>query len=164
MTQPADLTNAVLAVIKATPGVTVKEIAEKLNKPCRGVKVAVSNLAAKEKIESDFAKRGVPARYTATYQAPQMAQPMNGPGHTMKPLGKLAAPTQAPITNSTSRGTYDGKELQPNPGLTADRFAAFALPSLVNGARVPPRRITSMCVGATSPTEAAGGSQRRFAA
>jgi hypothetical protein len=164
MTQPADLTNAVFAVIKATPGVTVKEIAEQLNKPCRGVKVAVSNLAAKEKIESDFAKRGVPARYTATYQAPQMAQPMNGPGHTMKPLGKLAEPTSVPLRNSTKKGDYDGAELGRNPGLTPDRFEAFELPSMVNGVRVPPKRITAMCVGATCQAEAAGGSQRRFAA
>ena len=152
-----DLTTAVFEFIKANPGVTVKEISEQLDKPCRGVKVAASNLTAKEKIVSDFTKRGVPARYTAAYQAPQMATPVNGPGHTMKQLGKLAEPTSVPLRNSTTSGTYDGAELGRNPGLTPDRFAAFELPSVVNGVRIPPRRITAMCVGVV--TGPVGGGQ-----
>ena len=59
---------------------------------------------------------------------------------------------------------YLGDELQPNPSLTADRFAAFDLPSMVNGQRVPPKRITAMCVGAVCPVEALSGTQRRFSA
>lgn len=114
-TKKTDLTSQVLACIKANSGVTVQEIAEQLNKPCRGVKVAVSNLTAKEKIVSDFTKRGVPARYTAAYQAPQMATPVNGPGHTMKPLGKLTEPTSIPLRNSTKTGGYLGEELKRNP-------------------------------------------------
>lgn len=157
-----DLTTAVFEFIKANPGVTVKEIAEQLDKPCRGVKVAVSNLTAKEKIESDFTKRGVPARYTAAYQAPQMATPMNGPGHTMKPLGKLAAPTYSPLRNGTSTGIYDGAELRPY----ADRRNAndHMLHGRVEGGEWRPYTPPGlMCVGVVGPV-AVSGTQRRFAA
>ena len=156
-----DLTNAIFEFIKANPGVTVKEISEQLDKPCRGVKVAVSNLAAKEKIESDFTKRGVPARYTAAYQAPQMATPVNGPGHTMKPLGKLTEPTSIPLRNSTKTGDYLGEWLERNPGIPPERFEAYELPSLVNGVRVAPKSITAMCVGVvTGPV--GGGQAKHF--
>ena len=45
--------------------------------------------------------------------------------------------TGGPPSDPMQRGDYDGKELQPNPGITPDRFAAYLLPSLVNGVRVP---------------------------
>lgn len=47
--------------------------------------------------------------------------------------------------NSTTAGSYMGEELRRNPGIPAERYAAFDLPSLVSGKRVPPRRPTSGC-------------------
>lgn len=37
------------------------------------------------------------------------------------------------ICNASKQGTYDGRELHQNPGIPAERFAAFALPSRVGG-------------------------------
>jgi len=39
-------------------------------------------------------------------------------------------------------GDYDGVELRRTPGVPDSRFVAFALPSLVNGVRVYPKRTT----------------------
>ena len=100
-------------------------------------------------------------QYRLATRKAEMTQPMNGPGHTMKPLGKLDAPTSLPMRNSTTSGKYDGVELGRNPGIPDDRFAAFDLPSLVNGVRIEPRRITAMCVGAAEKFESSGG-QRRY--
>ena len=101
-------------------------------------------------------------QYRLATRKAEMTQPMNGPGHTMKPLGKLVAPTSSPLRNSTTSSKYDGAELGRNPGIPDDRFAAFDLPSLVNGIRVPPRRITAMCVGAVNGP-VGGGQPRRIA-
>lgn len=43
------------------------------------------------------------------------------------------ATSSVPISNASRRGTYDGRELQRNPGIPDARFAAFALPSRVGG-------------------------------
>ena len=101
--------------------------------------------------------------------APRLMDPTNCPGYTPRKWAEgnavhaTATPTQ-PATDCTKADypKYLGAELQPNPGLTADRFAAFDLPSVVNGVSVPPKRITAMCVGAAGPVEAFGGGQRRF--
>ena len=37
------------------------------------------------------------------------------------------------ICNASKQGTYEGRELHQNPGIPAERFAAFALPSRVGG-------------------------------
>lgn len=52
--------------------------------------------------------------------------------------------TQAPvadqrITNLNSGGTYDGKELQRNPGITDARFEAYKLPSRMGDTLVYPK-------------------------
>ena len=91
-----------------------------------------------------------------------LTTPANGPGHTMKPLGKLDAPSSSPLRNSTTSGKYDGAELGRNLGIPDDRFAAFDLPSLVNGVRVKPTRITAMCVG-TVNGPVGGGQTLRLA-
>lgn len=49
------------------------------------------------------------------------------------------------LHNSSMSDPYQGEELRRNPGIPAERYAAFDLPSLVAGQRVPPRRITSGC-------------------
>lgn len=67
-----------------------------------------------------------------------------------KPLWRLTTATDmaqtAPATPMTST-PYTCPELQRNPGIPASRFAAFDLPSLVNGQRVDPKRPTACCVG-----------------
>ena len=103
--------------------------------------------------------------------APRLMAPTNGPGYTPRKWAEgnvvhgTATPKQ-PTTDCTKADypKYLGDELQPNPGLTADRFAAFDLPSVVNGVSVPPKRITAMCVGAAGPVEAFSGTQRTFSA
>ena len=69
----------------------------------------------------------------------------------------------ARVCNASTEGDYLGTELQPNPGITADRFAAFLLPSLVNGVRVPPKRITAMCTGPAGPVGGGVSVNVRFA-
>jgi hypothetical protein len=43
------------------------------------------------------------------------------------------------ITDWMSSSTYEGKELQRNPGISESRFAAYRLPSCVNGKLVYPK-------------------------
>ena len=50
---------------------------------------------------------------------------------------ELASRTM-PISNASSTGTYNGAELQRNPGIPAARYAAFALPSRVGNRRFYP--------------------------
>lgn len=69
----------------------------------------------------------------------------------------------ARVCNAGSKGNYDGSELRANPGITSDRFEAFRLPSLVNGVRVPPKRITAMCTGPAGPVGGLVSVNVRFA-
>lgn len=57
---------------------------------------------------------------------------------------QVAAPRT--ITRTYGEGVYLGEELQPAPGIPAERFAAFALPSRM-GDRLhyPGGRVTKMC-------------------
>jgi hypothetical protein len=57
----------------------------------------------------------------------------------MKKVMNYAAPIEHRITNLNSGGTYDGKELQRNPGITEARFEAYRLPSRVAGKLVYPK-------------------------
>lgn len=51
-------------------------------------------------------------------------------------------PVMTPPRQLPFAGTYDGAELKPLPGLTADRFAAFALPSRIgNSLHYPDGRV-----------------------
>jgi len=56
-----------------------------------------------------------------------------------KALAQNAAASQHRITNLNSGGTYDGKELMRNPGITEARFEAYRLPSRVAGKLVYPK-------------------------
>lgn len=49
------------------------------------------------------------------------------------------------FVNGSQAGQYMGEELRRNPGIPAERYAAFDLPSLVSGKRVPPLRLTAGC-------------------
>ena len=57
----------------------------------------------------------------------------------MKKVMNYAAPIEHRITNLNSGGTYDGKELMRNPGITEARFEAYRLPSRVAGKLVYPK-------------------------
>lgn len=50
------------------------------------------------------------------------------------------------ITRTNGHGTYQGEELQPAPGIPAERFAAFAMPSRI-GDRLhhPGGKVTKLC-------------------
>ena len=99
-------------------------------------------------------------QYRLATRKAELTQPMNGPGHTMKPLGKLVDPTEKPIRNSTSTDDYVPHELAPFDGREGAMDASKQF-SLVNGIRIEPKRITAMCVGAAEKFESSGG-QRRY--
>lgn len=80
-------------------------------------------------------------------------------GTERAPLWRLSDPgahVQTPpttrVTNSTSGGPYEPTELRPFDGRPG-AMDAFLLPSMVNGQRVPARRITAQCVGALPDRE-----------
>jgi hypothetical protein len=60
---------------------------------------------------------------------------------TKKALAQHVAAAQR-IANLNSGGTYDGKELMRNPGITDARFEAYRLPSRVAGKLVYPKERT----------------------
>lgn len=161
MTKPSELSMYVLAFIQSNHGVTVDEIATQLDKPKNKVKSAVDRLMRSEKIDSHAISKGIAARYTAAFKAPAMVQPMNGPGHTMKPMGKLDAPTSAPHRTGTMTDDYLGPELRPYEGRPG-AMDAYNLPSMHNGCEVPRKRPSLMCVGVVSGPVGTG-QPRRFA-
>lgn len=63
---------------------------------------------------------------------------------TAADMAQQASATPLPVDN----GHYDGAELRRTPGIPDERFAAFDLPSLVNGVRVPAKRPSAQLVGA----------------
>jgi hypothetical protein len=71
-------------------------------------------------------------------------------GTLNKPLWRQYTPADLVSSTPATRQRapdYTCPELQRNPGIPASRFAAFDLPSLVNGVRVAPKRPAAMCVG-----------------
>jgi flavin-binding protein dodecin len=133
------------------------------------VKKHIANLTAEGKVDNVGGKGPGQARYTWA-RGPVLVTPDNGPGYTPTtnqrkfasgiPVIDMPTTTGGPPSDPMRRGDYDGKELQPNPGITPDRFAAYLLPSLVNGVRVAPKRITAMCVGKAPEVFAPGRLQQ----
>jgi hypothetical protein len=50
------------------------------------------------------------------------------------PMSAIAQPIRMDMRN----GTYEGRELQRNPGIPASRFVGFDLPSIRGGYRIWP--------------------------
>ena len=150
---------AVLAYIIANPGSTTSTIVAATHLDKRNVEKALDNLRnAHEIFNSNGGRR--PATYTA--EPPRMTQPVNGPGHTMRPLGKLDAPASSPLRNSTTNSNYDGAELRPYEGRT-DANTHMQHGSVVGGVWQPYKAPGLMCVGAAGPVST-GSPGRRFAA
>lgn len=163
--------NAIKRATNAGESISTAQIAQATQLTMRVVRKHLANLTIAHKIDNVRGKGCSPALYTWS-RGPVLETPTNGPGYTpMKlPAGRPGTvepnetqrrwssgiPSVVPstptvggprISSMYTGGLYDGKELQPNPGITPDRFEAYNLPSLVNGVRVQPKRITAMCVG-----------------
>ena len=61
---------------------------------------------------------------------PKLTTPQNDPGFTLpKAIGPFEASAQQRHCSTSMPNGYTCPELQPMPGITPDRFDAFALPS-----------------------------------
>lgn len=117
--------NALFSPHTTPPGRSPQELADATGLPIKQVRTTINNMHA-------------------------VKQAINAGAHN-KPLWRLTNAADmiksAPVTPMTGTG-YTCPELQRNPGIPDSRFAAFDLPSLVNGKRVDPKRPTAQLVGA----------------
>ena len=176
--------NVIKRATNAGESISTQQIAQATQLTPRVVRKHLSNLTLAHKVDNIRGKGCSPALYTWA-RGPVLETPSNGPGYTPMKLPAARPGTVEPndtqrrwssgipsvvpsapgmaeprICSMHTRGTYDGKELQPNPGITPDRFEAYELPSLVNGVRVAPKRITAMCVGKVQEVFAPGRLQQ----
>jgi hypothetical protein len=92
---------------RATAPITLPGIADRMGEQARIIRPTLGSLAASRQVRASNSK-------PTTYSLPQE----NAAAHRS-------------ITNSHAGGTYSGVELQRNPGITAERYVAFQLPSRV---------------------------------
>lgn len=92
---------------RATAPITLPTIADRMGDQARIIRPTLGSLVASRQVIASNSK-------PTTYRLPQEN-----------------AAARRFITNSQAHGTYSGVELQRNPGITAERYAAFQLPSRV---------------------------------
>lgn len=83
-----------------------------------------------------------------------LVEPMNGPGHTVKKIGKIVS-----HTDLFKRPRYDGAELKPYEGRPGANDH-MKCGTVVNGVHKPYTPPGLMCVGAAGPVPVSGGNRK----